>query len=78
MPVTRITVASVVDEGDQVVVRGTRSDGRDMAFAFVTKGANGDPELAARASRLSAGDVVDVDAVPVIEGWHVGRDITPG
>jgi hypothetical protein len=77
MPTTRIAVTSVVDEGDQVVVRGVRSDGQEMAFAFVTKGANGDPELAARASRLSAGDVVDVDAVMVIEEWHVGRGITP-
>ena len=76
MPTTRITVVSVVDEGDQVVVRGVRSDGREMACAFLTKGADGDAELASRASRLSTGDMVDVDAVAVVEEWHVGRGLT--
>lgn len=73
MPMASITVTSVIDEGDQIVVRGVRSDGGEMAYAFLAKGPGGDPELAMRASRLSRGDVVDVDALEVVGGWHVVR-----
>ncbi len=77
MALTRVTVASVIDEGDQVIVRGIPAGGDDeVAVVFTAKGGSADPGLAERVSRLATGDVVDIDAVIVVGGWYTGRSIS--
>jgi thiamine monophosphate kinase len=79
MPSARITVASVTDEGDQVIVRGTLGDtSTAMTFVFRTKGDRIEPALADRASRLGAGVVVSVDYAVVAEGWNVALGLSDG
>lgn len=57
MPVARITVTAVSDEGDTVIVWGrtehTPEGSEPVGFAFQTKGEDSDVGLAERASRLA-------------------------
>ncbi len=56
MPIARITITSVSDEGDQVIIRGTKGDDHtETAFVFQVKGDGADPGMAERASRLASG-----------------------
>lgn len=59
MPIARIRVTAVSDEGDNVIVWGRPEDTSDgseaIGFVFQTKGAQVDFELAERASRLERG-----------------------
>lgn len=75
MPVARITVTAVSDEGHQVVVWGTPSHrpGERVGYVFATKGADADTELAERASRLMAEAEVVVDYTFVTDGWNLAR-----
>jgi len=78
MPIARITVISVSDEGDQVIVRGSQGDGAPMAFVFGTKGADADPAMAERASRLRTGDLAVIDYAVVADGWYRARGLSRG
>ncbi len=77
MPVVRITIAAVSDEGDTVVVWGRPGhafdDGEPIGFVFEAKI---DVGLAERASRLACGDVVIIDATPVADGWNRACGLT--
>jgi hypothetical protein len=78
MPIARITVTSVSDEGDQVIVRGAQGDGAPVAFVFQAKGDDGDPGMAERASRLRAGDRAVIDCAVVADGWYRAKGLSLG
>ena len=79
MPIARITVTAVSDEGDNVVVWGRSehapSEGEPVGFVFQTKGEQADIRLAERASRLVDGAEAAIDYVPVAGGWNLGRGL---
>ena len=81
MPIARITVAAVSDEGDNVVVWGRPEhgppEGEAIGFVFQTKGEQADIRLAERASRLVDGTEVAIDYIPVTGGWNLGRGLSP-
>jgi len=80
MPIARITVTAVSDEGDIVVVWGrpktTPSEGDPIGSAFHTKGEQADIGLAERASRLVDGTETAIDYIPVATGWNLGRGLS--
>ncbi len=80
MPVARITVTAVSDEGDQTIVWGRpeygSDDGEPIGFVFQTKGDLADIELAERASRLSHGTEAVIDYVPVVGDWNLARGLS--
>jgi len=80
MPIARITVIAVSDEGDNVVVWGrpehTPLEGEPIGFVFQTKGEQADIGLAERASRLVEGTEVAIDYTPVAGGWNLGRGLS--
>ncbi len=79
MPVERITVTAVSDEGDVVVIWGMPADVagecEPVGFAFQTKGDRGDAVLAERASRLARGNEITVEYEPVAAGWNIARGL---
>ena len=79
MPIARITVTAVSDEGDNVVVWGRPNhapyEGESIGFVFQTKGEHADTGLAKRASRLVAGTEAAIDYTPVAGGWNLGRGL---
>lgn len=79
MPVKRITVTAVSDEGDVVVVWGRPEHaprgGEPIGFAFVAKGEQAGVGLAERASRLARGTEVIIDYAPVADGWNLARGL---
>ena len=80
MPIVRITVTAVSDEGDNVIVWGrpehAPSEGEPTGFAFQTKGEQADIALAERASRLVGGTKAAIDYIPVAGGWNLGRRLS--
>jgi len=80
VPTTIITVISIIDEGDTVIVRGTPVDaaetGAFVGFAFHTKGDGGSIERAEAASRLEAGTTVVIEYEPVADGWNLARRLS--
>lgn len=81
MPIVRITVTAVSDEGDNVVVWGrpehAPSDDEPIGFVFQAKGERADIGLAERASRLVDGTAVVVGHTPVASGWNLGTGLSP-
>ena len=79
MPIARITVTAVSDEGDNVVVWGRPEHaphgGEPIGFVFQTKGEQADIGLAERASRLVDGTEAAIDYIPVATGWNLGRGL---
>lgn len=80
MPLARITVTSVSDEGDSVIVWG-RSDyatdeSEPIGFVFQVKGEDADVGVAERASRLGYGTEVIIDYAAVAVGWNVARGLS--
>jgi hypothetical protein len=79
MPVARITVTAVSDEGDSVIVWGrpehAPDDSDPVGFAFHTKGESADVGLAERASRLANGTEADIDHAAVTVGWNFARGL---
>ncbi|RLE14471.1 MAG: hypothetical protein DRJ28_05645, partial [Actinobacteria bacterium] len=57
MPIARITITAVSDEGDNVIVWGRTEhvpdDSEPVGYTFQTKGPHADPGLAERASNLA-------------------------
>lgn len=80
MPVERITVTAVTDEGDNVIVWGRPEDAADdtepVGFVFQTKGEQADVGLAERASRLARGTEVVIGYAAVAEGWNIARELS--
>jgi len=80
MPVARITVTAVSDEGDTVVVWGRTKHAPDgsepVGFAFQTKGQDADVGLAERASRLACGMEAVIDFGVIAAGWNTGRGLS--
>ena len=80
MPVARITVTAVTDEGDNVIVWGRAEHAADdtepVGFVFQTKGARADVELAERASRLARGTEVVIGYASVADEWNIARELS--
>jgi hypothetical protein len=80
MPVVRITITGVSDEGDNVIVWGrpehAPDDSEPIGFAFQTKGEHADVDLAERASRLACGTEAVIDCAAVTVGWNVARGLS--
>jgi hypothetical protein len=80
MPVARITVTAVSDEGDNVIVWGrpehAPDDSEPIGFVFQTKGEQGDVGLAERASRLACGTEAVIDYASVAVDWNLARGLT--
>lgn len=80
MPVARITVAAVSDEGDNVIVWGrpehAPDDSEPIGFAFQSKGERADVGLAERASRLACGTEAVIDYAPMTIGWNLARGLS--
>jgi hypothetical protein len=79
MPVARITVTAVSDEGDTVVVWGRTEhapdDSEPIGYAFQTKGENADIGLAERASRLPYGTEAVIDFAAMAKDWNLARGL---
>lgn len=80
MPVARITVVAVSDEGDNVIVWGRPAHGPDdsdpVGFVFQTKGERADLEAVERASRLTRGTGAIIDYTPVTGGWMLATGLS--
>ncbi|MEA3510906.1 MAG: hypothetical protein U9R51_05670 [Actinomycetota bacterium] len=77
MPIARITVTTVSDEGDTVIVRGRPKhavdDSESVGFTFQAKGERVDAALVERASRLAYGTDAAIDYVSVAVDWNLVR-----
>lgn len=80
MPIARITVSAVSDEGDNVVVWGRTEyvpdDSEPVGYAFQTKGEQADIGLAERASRLAYGTEAVIEYDRMTRDWNVARGLT--
>ena len=80
MPVARIRVTAVSDEGDNVIVWGrpehAPDDREPIGFVFQTKGEQADVGLAERASRLARGSEAVIDYVSVTVDWNLAKGLT--
>ena len=79
MPIARITVTAVSDEGDNVIVWGrpehAPSEGDPIGFVFQTKGEQADIGLAERASRLASGTEAAIDYVSLAIDWNLAKGL---
>lgn len=80
MPIARIKVTAVSDEGDNVVVWGRTEyvpdDSEPVGYAFQTKGEQADIGLAERASRLAYGTEAVIEYDRMTRDWNVARGLT--
>ncbi|MCJ7779938.1 MAG: hypothetical protein MUQ27_03865 [Acidimicrobiia bacterium] len=80
MPIARITVTAVSDEGDNVIVWGrpehAPDDSEPVGFVFQAKGEQADVGLAERASRLACGAEAVIDCASVAGGWNLARGLS--
>lgn len=80
MPVARITVTAVSDEGDNVIVWGRPEHAADnsepIGFVFQTKGTQADVGRAERASRLAHGTEAVICYGSVAEDWNIARGLS--
>lgn len=80
MPIARVTVTAVSDEGDNVIVWGLPEHAADesepIGFVFQTKGAQADVGLAERASRLVRGAETVIGYVLVADGWNIANELS--
>lgn len=80
MPVARITVTAVSDEGDNVIVWGRSEDAPDDAdpigFAFQSKGEQADVGLAERASGLARGTEAAIEYTSIADDWNLASGLS--
>ncbi len=80
MPVARIRVTAVSDEGDHVIVWGrpeyAPDDSEPIGFVFQTKGDLADVGLAERASRIARGTEAAIDYAPVAGDWNLAKGLS--
>jgi hypothetical protein len=76
MPIARITVTALSDEGDTVIVWGRPDDSEPIGFAFQAKGEQADVGLAERASRLARGTEAVIDYASVAGDWNLARGLS--
>ena len=80
MPVARIRVTAVSDEGDHVIVWGrpehAPDDSEPIGFVFQTKGDQADIGLAERASRIARGTEAAIDYAPVAGDWNLAKGLS--
>ncbi len=80
MPIARITVTAVSDEGDNVIVWGrpehAADDSQPIGFTFQTKGEQADVGLAERASRLARGTEAVIEYAPITKDWNLARGLS--
>ncbi|MEA2023387.1 MAG: hypothetical protein U9N79_03740 [Actinomycetota bacterium] len=80
MPIARITVTAVSDEGDNVIVWDRAEHGQDdsepVGYAFQSKGAHADIGLAERAGRLTFGTEAVIEYVPIAKGRNLARGLS--
>ncbi|MCJ7781061.1 MAG: hypothetical protein MUQ27_09560 [Acidimicrobiia bacterium] len=80
MPIARVTVTAVSDEGDSVIVWGrpehAPDDSEPVGFVFQAKGEWADVGLAERASRLACGAEAAIDYASVAVGWNLARGLS--
>jgi hypothetical protein len=80
MPVARITITAVEDQGHNVIVWGrlehAPDDSEPIGYAFQTKGEHADIGLAERASRLAYGTEAVIDFAPITKDWNLARGLT--
>ena len=80
MPIARITVTAVSDEGDNVIVWGrpehAGDDSEPIGFTFQTKGEQADVGLAERASRLARGAEAVIDYTRIAGDWNLARGLS--
>lgn len=79
MPIARITVSAVSDEGDNVVVwdrtEYVPDDSEPVGYAFQTKAEHGDIGLVERASRLAYGTEAVIEYDRMTRDWNVARGL---
>lgn len=79
MPVARIAVTAVSDEGDSVIVWGRPehdpNESKPIGFIFQTKAEQADLALAERASKLTGGTVVVIDYTSIADDWKLARGL---
>jgi hypothetical protein len=80
MPIARITVVSVSDEGNGVIVWGRSDsapeDGELIGYVFRVEGERDSRALAERASRLASGTAATIDYVAVTGEWRRARGLS--
>ncbi len=80
MPVARIKVTAVSDEGDNVIVWGrpehAPEDSEPIGFAFQTKGEQADIGLAERASKLAYGAEAVIEYAAMTKDWNLARGLS--
>ncbi len=80
MPIARITVSAVSDEGDNVIVWGRAEhvpdDSEPVGYAFQTKGAHADIGLAERASRMACGTEAVIEYASITKDWNLARGLS--
>jgi len=79
MPIARIKVTAVSDQGDNVIVWGRTEyvpdDCEPVGYAFQTKGEHADIGLAERASKLVYGTEAVIDYVAIAKDWNLARGL---
>jgi hypothetical protein len=80
MPIARIKVTAVSDEGDNVVVWGRTeyvpNDSDPVGYAFQTKGEHADIGLAERASKLASGTEAVIEYVSIAKDWNLASGLS--
>ncbi|RLE15184.1 MAG: hypothetical protein DRJ28_04530 [Actinobacteria bacterium] len=80
MPIARITITSVSDEGDNVIVWGRTEhvpdDSEPVGYTFQTKGPHADTGLAERASKLAFGMEAVIEYASIAKDWNLARGLS--
>ncbi|MEA3502810.1 MAG: hypothetical protein U9R47_08555 [Actinomycetota bacterium] len=80
MPLVRIRVTAISDEGDSVIVWGrpeqASEDSEPIGFDFQTNGDQVVVGVVERASRLACGTEAIIDYVPVAAGWNLAKGLS--
>jgi len=80
MPIARIAVTAVSDEGDSVIVWGrlehASNESKPIGFVFQARSEQADVALAERASQLAGGTVVVIDYTSIADDWNLARGLS--